>query len=88
MDIWMGWVNSQYESRTELENILPKEVFIKKFVGVSQYYSDYACGILRQMMMNTGFDQVLDSVKNFSVEELVKQSGEVLLEYQIPADKN
>jgi len=87
-DVWMRWVDTQYESRTELTHILPKEIFISKFESVTQYYSEYECGLLRNLMMSTGFDQILDSVQNFSVEELVKLSSEVLREYQTTSDKN
>lgn len=87
-DVWMTWVNKQFDTRKELENILPKDVFLKKFEGVTQYYTEYECGMLRYMMMNTGFDQALDSTKNFSVEELVKLSGDALLQYQTTEDKN
>ncbi len=70
LEVWEKWVDDHYYRQETYRNILPKELFYKKIKSVMNDLTEREKGIIRSTMTGTGFDQILDSVKHFSEDEL------------------
>ncbi|MBL7799985.1 MAG: radical SAM protein [Chitinophagales bacterium] len=71
---WLEWVDKSYQKQESYALLVPKEIFIRKINAVMEQFSDNDRQYLKSTMVGTSFDQILESVKHFSEEELRRLS--------------
>lgn len=71
---WLEWVDKSYQKQASYALLVPKEIFIRKINAVMEQFSDNDRQYLKSTMLGTSFDQILESVKHFSEEELRRLS--------------
>jgi hypothetical protein len=71
---WLTWVDSSYQKQSSYSSLLPKELFLRNIAEVMKSFEKEDELLIKSTMIGTSFDQILESVKHFSIDELIKLS--------------
>lgn len=69
-DEWLIWVEASYKNHSSYSALLPKELFLRNIAEVMKSFDQEDVQLLKSTMIGTSFDQILESVKHFSLDEL------------------
>ncbi len=79
---WLKWVEDSYKKAPNHQIFLPKEIFLRNIAEATKGFDAEDIKILKSTMAGSPFEQILKSVKYFSIEELKSKSAAQLQKYR------
>lgn len=79
---WIKWVEDSYKKSPAHQTFLPKEIFLRNIAEATKGFDANEIQILKSTMAGSPFDQILKSVKYFSIDELKTKSVDQLQKYK------